>query len=180
MQNAVIMALTAEAPRFIPRHNVFFSGVGKINAAMTATRVIEQYRPARIINFGTAGGITVSSGLHQVTQFVQRDMQCTGLGALPGETPYDSTGVVLSVGKGTGLTCSTGDNFVTSPDLEIPADLVDMEAYAIARVCHYYGVEFVCYKFVSDRANSSAHADWTVTVSTGQQLYIEKLAELGG
>jgi adenosylhomocysteine nucleosidase len=178
MINAVIMALAAEAPTLGFRSDVFFSGVGKINAAMTTTRIIEQHRPSRIINFGTAGGITVRSGLHQVTQFVQRDMRCMELGAQPGETPYDSTGVVLTIGTG-GLTCSTGDNFVTNPDLDISADLVDMEAYAIARVCHCYGVEFLCYKFVSDGAGDSAAQDWAVRVSAGEPLYQQQLDLLG-
>jgi adenosylhomocysteine nucleosidase len=179
MNNAIIMALPNEAPKLVARPDIFFSGVGKINAAMTATRVIEQHRPKRIINFGTAGGITVQSGLHLVTRFVQRDMQCQELGVPVGVTPYEGLGAMLFAHDQSGLICSTGDNFVTDPDLEIPADLVDMEAYALARVCHHYNIEFVCYKFVSDHAGDSAAQDWAVQVSAGEQLYQQQLERLG-
>ena len=102
-------------------------------------------------------------------------MQCFKLGAQPGETPYEATGVVLDLSEG--LTCSTGDNFITDPNLEIPADLVDMEAYAIAKICNRRQIEFHCYKFVSDSANEHAYRDWHEMISSGQQHYINKLRE---
>ena len=60
----------------------------------------------------------------------------------------------------------------------IPADVVDMEAYAIAKVCKKHNIEFLCYKFVSDGANSDSLSDWRTTVSLGQEHYINKLKEL--
>lgn len=177
MNDIILLALQEEAPVLSTENNVFFTGIGKVNAASITAELIERYKPKRIINFGTAGGITVGPGLYQVTKFVQRDMQCFKLGALPGQTPFESSGVVLDLG-GNGLTCSTGDNFVTDPNLEIPADLVDMEAYAIAKICNRTEIEFVCYKFVSDSANEQAYQDWSEMVSAGQQAYLEKLQDL--
>jgi adenosylhomocysteine nucleosidase len=178
MNDIILIALREEAPRLALRDDVFFTGIGKVNAAAKTALLIERYQPKRIINFGTAGGITVGTGLHRVTKFVQRDMQCFKLGCLPGQTPYEPGGVVLDLGGG-GLTCSTGDNFITDPNLEIPADLVDMESYAIAKICHQLGVEFVCYKFVSDQANANAYKDWAEMVSAGEQHYINQLQILG-
>ena len=176
MNNIILLALPDEAPKLTNHTGVFFTGIGKVNAAMTTAQLIERYQPKQIINFGTAGGITVGSGLHRVGKFVQRDMQCFKLGALPGQTPYEEGGVVLELSEG--LTCSTGDNFVTDPNLEIPADLVDMESYAIAKICHKFNVDFVCYKFVSDSANETAYSDWSEMISAGQSHYIEKLKEM--
>lgn len=176
MNNIILIALRDEAPELAQYSNVFFTGVGKINAAMVATDLIMRHQPKKIFNFGTAGGITVSHGLHQVGKFVQRDMLCTQLGYSPGQTPYESTPATLEFG--TGLTCSSGDNFVADPALSIPADLVDMEAYAIARVCYQYQVDFACYKFVSDAADNTAADDWQSQVSSGQAHYISKLREL--
>lgn len=177
MNDIILVALREEAPRLFLRNNVFFTGIGKVNAAAKTALLIERHRPNRIINFGTAGGITVGTGLHRVTKFVQRDMQCFKLGCLPGQTPYEPGGVVLDLG-GTGLTCSTGDDFVTDPNLEIPADLVDMESYAMAKICHQLGVEFVCYKFVSDHANDNAYQDWAEMIAAGEQHYINQLKKL--
>ncbi|GIT34761.1 MAG: hypothetical protein Ct9H300mP4_10800 [Gammaproteobacteria bacterium] len=38
------------------------------------------------------------------------------------------------------LTCATGDSFVVS-DLELDTDIIDMEAYAIAKIC-FLGKKF--------------------------------------
>jgi adenosylhomocysteine nucleosidase len=174
-KDLILIALKDEAPDLAFSMKVFFTGVGKVNAAMTAAELIAKYRPDRIINFGTAGGVTVKSGFHQVSKFVQRDMMCCELGSLPGQTPFEE---VIIIDNGDGLTCSTGDNFVTNSNLEIPADLVDMEAYAIAKVCKKHKVEFLCYKFVSDGANEDSLNDWRTTVSQGQVHYLDKLKEL--
>jgi adenosylhomocysteine nucleosidase len=175
IKDLILIALPAEAPNMSYSLKVFYTGVGKVNAAMTATELIIKYNPTRIINFGTAGGVTVKSGFHQVTKFVQRDMLCSEIGNQPGQTPFED-GVVLDFG--TGLTCSTGDNFVTDSNLLIPADVVDMEAYAIAKVCKKHNIEFLCYKFVSDGADEKSLTDWQTTVSQGQEHYLNKLKEL--
>ena len=174
-KDLILIALKEEAPDMAFSMKVFFTGVGKVNAAMTAAELITKYQPDRIINFGTVGGITVKSGFHQVSKFVQRDMMCCELGSLPGQTPFEDT---IIIDNGEGLTCSTGDNFVTDSNLLIPADVVDMEAYAIAKVCKKYKIEFLCYKFVSDGANSDSLKDWHATVSQGQVHYLNKLKEL--
>ena len=171
----ILIALKDEAPNMSYSMNVFYTGVGKVNAAMTAAELIAKYNPKRVINFGTAGGVTVKSGFHQVTKFVQRDMMCCELGSQPGQTPFEDT---IIIDNGDGLTCSTGDNFVTDSNLLIPADVVDMEAYAIAKVCRKTNTEFLCYKFVSDGANEDSLVDWRSTVSQGEEHYINKLKEL--
>jgi adenosylhomocysteine nucleosidase len=175
MKDIVLVAIREEAPDLAYMMNLFYTGVGKVNAAMAASEVIAKYRPQRIINFGTAGGITVLPGFYQCTQFVQRDMTCTALGCVPGQTPFETD---VYLGNSSGLTCSTGDNFVMNPKLEIPADIVDMEAYAIAKACAKYRVEFVCWKYISDQANQTAHNDWQQQVAQGQSHYISKLKEL--
>lgn len=176
MNTIVIIAVRDEAPDLASLPWVFFSGVGKINAAVTATELIVKHKPQRIINFGTAGGITVNTGLYQCTRFVQRDMTCEALGCKPGQTPFETE---LYLGHANGLTCSTGDNFVMSPVLQIPADIVDMEAYAIAKVCDRFDVEFECWKYITDQANASAHSDWQQLVAQGQSHYITRLQQLG-
>ena len=175
MDDLILIALKDEAPDISFSMKVFYSGVGKVNAAMTAAECIAKYKPKRVINFGTAGGVTVKSGFHQVSKFVQRDMMCCELGSQPGQTPFEDT---IIIDNGDGLTCSTGDNFVTDSNLLIPADVVDMEAYAIAKVCKKHYVEFLCYKFVSDGANEDSLKDWRTTVSQGQEFYLNKLKEL--
>lgn len=178
IDSIICLALPQEAPALVGRSDVIFSGVGKINAAMCVAETILTHRPRRVINFGTAGGITVSSGLHQCTRFIQRDMRCEALGLAPGETPFEDHPCIAV--SNLGLTCATGDSFVSSQDLPVVADVVDMEAYAIAKVCQRYGVEFACWKYISDQADTAASQDWRVAIAAGQPYYLEKIKELIG
>ena len=176
MKTIVLLALYDEAPDMADLPFVFYTGVGKVNAAAKAASLIERYQPKHIINFGTAGGITQPTGFYEATRFVQRDMLCEGLGFSAGQTPYEANAVI---DFSPGLTCSTGDDFVENPSLAIPADLVDMEAYAIAKVCQLNNVRFSCYKFVTDSANTNAADEWGSKVVHGQDHYLLKLKELG-
>jgi adenosylhomocysteine nucleosidase len=175
MNEIVLIALQEEAPALAGAANVFFTGVGKVNAALAASRLIERHHPRRVWNFGTAGGVTVGGGIHRCTRFLQRDMRVGALGFAPGQTPFEEH-VVLDLG-GVGLLCSSGDSFVTDPTLDLHADLVDMEAYAIAKACVLSRVEFICHKFISDRANAESTGDWRMNISAGQPHYLRLLEE---
>jgi len=175
MKTLVLLALYDEAPDMADLPFVFYTGVGKVNAAARAALLIERYQPQHVINFGTAGGITQPTGFYEATRFVQRDMHCESLGFSSGQTPYETN---IAIEFATGLTCSTGDDFVENPSLTIPADLVDMEAYAIAKVCQLNNIRFSCYKFVTDAANTDAADEWGKKVLHGQDHYLLKLKEL--
>ena len=170
MSDIILVAFELEAPKMSHWDNVFFTGVGKVNAAMTAAKLIERHKPNVVWNFGTAGGITVDSGIHKSHSSCNATW-CAVVSDVPqDQTPFEQ-GIIL--GEGDGLTCSTGDNFVSDPNLEIPADLVEMEAYAIAKVCQDAGVEFRCYKYVSDQADGDASEEWSKTVANGEPHFIE-------
>ena len=67
--------------------------------------------------------------------------------------------------------------FVTStPTLK--TDIVDMEAFAVAKVCKLKKIDFRCFKFISDNADSQAKNDWVDNVSLGAKLFIEKIGSL--
>ena len=75
------------------------------------------------------------------------------------------------------MTCGTGDKFVTRvPSLK--TDIVDMEAFAIAKVCKLKNIGFRCFKFISDNADNEAKDDWVDNVSLGSKLFIEKINSL--
>jgi adenosylhomocysteine nucleosidase len=177
LDDLILVAMADEAPSLALRPEVFVMGIGKVNAALVAARLIERFRPRRVWNFGTAGGVTVGSGLHRCTRFVQRDMLVTALGFAAGQTPFEE-GIVLDLG-GDGLTCSSGDSFVTAEGLDVPADVVDMEAYAVAKACRDAGAEFLCYKFISDGADEGAAGDWRLNIARGEPLYGDVLRSFG-
>ncbi len=167
MKEIILIALEHEAPNMANWDNVFFTGVGKINAALTAAKVIQKFKPNRIWNFGTAGGIKLEQGCYEMVNFVERDK-----GKCPESIEVMLPKDPVSLSFGVGYTCSTGDNFVTDPNLEIPAHVVDMEAFAIAKACLNEHVDFKCYKYVSDSADDTADTSWLDNVQKGEEHFI--------
>jgi adenosylhomocysteine nucleosidase len=153
---------------------VIYSGVGKVNAASGATLALLVLRPSLVINYGTAGRINeTASGLVEVAHVVQRDMMAMPL--VPrGRTPYSSNLDRLSSGFD-GVTCGTGDSFVTSGDRwlnENHVDVVDMELFAIAHVCQRHSIPWRAFKFVADDDH------WTADVGSGQDLFWDAVKNL--
>ena len=118
----------------LPDYQIHYTGVGKINASIKALEIIKDYSPTHLINYGTAGSLNKKlKGLVEVTQFFQRDMDASPLGFKIGQTPFDEI-EEINFGS-TGYSCGTGDSFVTQTP-KLRTDLVDMEAYAIAKICY--------------------------------------------
>ena len=160
----------------LPNIPVHYTGLGKINATIKTLEVINDYSPSLIINYGTAGSLTKGlKGLVEVTKFCQRDMDASPLGFKVGETPFDDVGEI-NFGSG-GYSCGTGDSFVTQTP-KLKTDLVDMEAYAIAKICYLKDIKFKCFKYVSDNADADANDDWTENISMGKKLFIKQMRNL--
>ena len=153
--------------------NFILTGVGKINASYTTTNLINKYNPKKIINFGTAGSTKSHiSGLVKCTRFIQRDMDARGLLDYKlGETPFDNINEITFGDDG--LTCATGDNFVKSK-IKLECDVVDMEAYAIAKICKLKNINFECYKYITDYTNENSSNSWNQNVTKGVNLFLEK------
>ena len=140
-------------------------GVGKINATYNTLRLINIHKPKLIINYGTAGAInTQLKGIIECTKFYQRDMDVRELDFELGETPFDQVKEIITSKKG--YSCGTGDSFVNKK-IDMEVDAVDMEAYAIAKVCKLENIEFKCFKFISDNADESANNDWKANLKLG-------------
>ena len=76
-----------------------------------------------------------------------------------------------------GVTCGSGDKFVTSAP-KLQTDIVDMEAFAIAKVCKLENIDFRCFKFISDNADNEAKNDWVENVSFGSKVFINTINKL--
>ena len=173
----ILVALEEELPKdSLKEFHIEYTGVGKINACFKTIEVINKFSPKLIINYGTAGSLRKNlSGLCEVSDFFQRDMDASELGFKIGETPFDNISNI-SFGSG-GLSIGTGDNFV-SQQPTIVTDLVDMEAYAIAKVCLLKKINFLCFKFISDNADKNASNSWEKNISRGKIAFQKKMQDL--
>jgi len=185
----VVTALMQELPSQLPER-ILFTGVGKINATHKLTQYLtENPQISCVINYGTAGGAfeATKGDLLKCTTFIQGDMDCGGLVGGPGITYGDDMYIsdVIDFGNG-GAICRTQDQFCDNLDgIEMFEHLIndnkfnciDMEAYALAKVCAMMGVDFHCYKYISDEADSDASSDWNDNVSKGEDLFYDVLRD---
>ena len=143
-------------------HEIVYSGVGKINATRTLTEQILKNKPDLVVNVGTAGSLKPHlSGSFVVRDVIEHDMSAEPL-APRGSTPFDSTSPIFSSDLGN-VRCATGDSFVTEVDpwlIESSVDLVDMELFAIAKICGFYGVKWRSLKYVSDYVDENSAENW--------------------
>src|SRR5450830_1628933 len=180
-----ILILTALASELHAAHvpagvRVIYTGVGKVNAAATATAAILQHQPQLIVNFGTVGKINPTvHGLLEIASVIQRDMLAMPLAAR-GVTPLSDEPASYASGHGEAR-CGTGDSFVTASDpwlIEQAVDVVDMELFAIAHTCHRYGVPWRAFKFITDSADDDAADHWNDNVHRGAQLFWQTFAQI--
>ena len=152
----------------LPGHDKLLTGVGKVNAALALTRhLASNPLPKAVLNLGSAGGVGLPTGaVVAASAFHQWDMRCEGLGHPRGQTPFEpgQGGLKPTLAPLDGMLSApvyTGDAFFDDPADHPPGPcLLEMEAYALAKVCAAFGVPFLAYKFVSDGADGAAGQDW--------------------
>lgn len=167
----VVMALEIEAQGVFERAGVpvLYTGLGKVNAALSLMRALRDYHHAGqglplVLNFGTAGSHSLPAGtLVACQRFVQRDMDVSGLGFALGVTPFEELPAQLDFPaifeELPAALCGSGDSFQMGV-AKLHCEVIDMEAYALAKVCRLEGARFGCAKFVTDGADGSAPDDW--------------------
>ena len=174
----IVCALEVETQNQLQDWNVLYTGVGKVNATYHMTKgivdgVTHGRRPRLVINYGTAGSRKIKKKtLVDCTRFIQRDMDVTGLGFMKGETPFEKDIPIVIESKcpfnpiGRNATCGTGDNFAEDKS-QYYGEVVDMEAYALAKVCHHFDTQFISFKYITDGADEQAHEDWENNLANG-------------
>ena len=170
----LVIALEDELPSaLVSAWRIIYTGVGKINAAVALAEALQRYQPRHVLNYGSAGALRPGLvGVHEVTRFYQRDMDARALGFTLGQTPFED-GICIDLGRA-GLSCGTGDQFVSAPP-ELVTDLVDMEAFALAKICRQQARDFHCFKYISDNANDEAAHDWSQSLAIGAQLFCDQI-----
>ncbi|MES1177591.1 MAG: 5'-nucleosidase [Myxococcales bacterium] len=182
-QPLVVIALELEGQGLFEQAGipVLYTGLGKVNAALSLAKKLATLRaqgalPSLVVNFGTAGSRTFATGtVVACREFVQRDMDVTGLGFALGETPFESLPAKLGfpavfndLPEGV---CGTGDRFETGA-AGLACDVIDMEAYALAKACLAETIPFAAAKYISDGADESAAGDWQASLPTAAAAFI--------
>ena len=184
----IVCALEIETQGKLDDYDVLYTGVGKVNSTLQLTRKfgkLGSYVPYDlVINYGTAGSRKIKKKtLVDCTKFIQRDMDVTGLGFMRGETPFEQDPPFVIQQQniefnpiGRNATCGSGDNFAEDKS-QYYGEVVDMEAYALAKVCYLYDVPFISFKYITDGADEQAHEDWEANLADGIIEFKEKVLD---
>ena len=161
------------------------SGIGKVAASIATTLLIEKFGIDTVINTGSAGGFVDSLAIGDIvisSEVRHHDVDVTAFGYEIGQMAQQPAAFIpdsalVNAAKKTvsnigqvkaieGLIC-TGDSFICDPErtkimLENFPTIAacDMEAAAIAQVCHQFKVPFVIIRSLSDNANNDSPVDF--------------------
>lgn len=167
----------------IGQHTVILvkSGIGKVNAAIATTLLLNNYKPDVVLNTGSAGGFQTSLEVGTVVisdEVRHHDVDVTAFGYEHGQVPgqpaaYVADEKLVTIARAaveeigehahaTGLIAS-GDVFMSDParvekvrELFPTMIAAEMEASAVAQVCHQFGTPFVVIRALSDIAGKES------------------------
>ncbi|RTR35362.1 5'-methylthioadenosine/S-adenosylhomocysteine nucleosidase [Robertmurraya yapensis] len=161
------------------------SGIGKVNAAMSTSILLEKYKPDFVVNTGSAGGFHPDLNVGDVvisSEVRHHDVDVTAFGYEYGQVPQlppafianeelvqiaeEAASEIDSIQVVKGL-IATGDSFMNDPkrveaiqDKFIDLQAVEMEAAAIAQVSHQFGTPFVIIRSLSDIAGKESNVSF--------------------
>lgn len=152
------------------------SDIGKVNAAIGTTLLLDDYAPEAVINTGSAGGFDPELDVGDLIigeKICHHDVDVTPFGYEAGQVPglppcfladHEWVRRAREAATATGLKHKTGliasgDRFMHDPDdvarvrARFPAMLAaEMEAAAIAQACYRFDTPFVIIRALSDIA----------------------------
>ncbi|WP_461637514.1 5'-methylthioadenosine/S-adenosylhomocysteine nucleosidase [Labilibaculum euxinus] len=184
------------------------SGIGKVNAAIGATLLIDNFKPDYIINTGAAGGFPGDLKVGDIViseEVIHHDMDCTVFGYKTGQVPGMPASFAAneklisladkSVHQLTDLqtkkaTILTGDQFMNNAEatnkiktLFPAAEAVEMEGAAIAQTCYQFDIPFVVIRSISDIAgqeNAMEYQEFVeIAAVNSAKMVTEMVRELG-
>ena len=142
------------------------SGIGKVAAALGATLLLEHCKPDVIINTGSAGGLAPTLKVGDIV--VSDCIAELNLNAVRGLIVSGDAFINGSVGL-----AKIRHNFPQ-------AIAVEMEATAIAHVCHNFNVPFVVVRAISDVADQQSHLsfdEFLAVAAKQSSLMVESLVQ---
>lgn len=158
---------------------IAYSKIGKVNASLTATTLIEKYGAEKLLFSGVAGAINPSlkiGDLIVATKLAQHDLDITAFGHPHGFVPEGAVFVetdkaLMAVAKKVALerkiplqegVIATGDQFICNEEKKnwigttFDADALEMEGASVAVVCDALNVPFCILRAISDAADMDA------------------------
>lgn len=181
-------------------------GIGKVNAAICATLMIEHFKVSKVLFTGVAGGTNPDINIGDIVigvDQIEHDFDSTAFGYALGQIPRMDTYIFEADRELVDLAYSiavekfgrekvrkgrivSGDEFVASVEKikwlreTFNADCTEMEGAAVAHVCHVFKMPFLIIRAISDKANHDAKVDFPEFVklaAKNSKIIIEGILE---
>ncbi|SMR71669.1 adenosylhomocysteine nucleosidase [Marinobacterium sediminicola] len=179
------------------------SGIGKVNAAIGTTLLLQAFSPDCVINTGSAGGFDSRLNVGDVVisdEVRHHDVDVTVFGYEPGQVPglppaFTADPLLARMAEECisqlphtntvrGL-IATGDSFMNCPERVahtrkiFPAmQAVEMEAAAIAQTCHQFETPFIVIRALSDIAGKESNLSFEQFLDTAAKHSAEMVMAL--
>ena len=157
-----------DKPCFIGKLNgknvvIAISGIGKVSASLTTQRLIDQFKPTTVINFGSAGGISNDleiGNYYQINSTCQPDFDVTEIDNVEigyiqeyDRVFFESDKINLPFLNKKRL--ATTDKFCSKKDfidllIKMKCDIRDMEGSAINQTCISNDISLIIIKGITD------------------------------
>ena len=174
------------------------SGIGKGNAAITATLLVEKFDVKTVIFSGVAGSLNKDLKVGDVVagvDVIQHDVDATAFGYKIGQIPqmkqwaFESDKNLLEKVQNISHKVIfgrilTGDQFISKKDVKIKlgkdfsALCVDMESGAVAQVCSRLNVKFLIIRSISDSITDESDIEYCSFVKLAAKNSKEILKEI--
>ena len=202
IKEIVINEISSFTGKFNEKELVFVqSGIGKVNAAITATLLIEKFNVKEVIFSGVAGSLDARLKIGDVVigrDIVQHDVDATAFGYKMGQIPQmkewafesdkdliEKTAKINNINPQILLgRILTGDQFISKKDVKIQlgkdfdALCVDMESGAVAQVCARLGIKFLIIRSISDSITDDSGMEYTSFVKLAAENSKKILKEI--
>ena len=202
IKEIVINEISFFTGKFNEKEIVFVqSGIGKVNAAITATLLIEKFNVKEVIFSGVAGSLDARLKIGDVVigrDIVQHDVDATAFGYKMGQIPQmkewafeSDKDLIEKIAKINNINHQillgrilTGDQFISKKDVKIQlgkdfdALCVDMESGAVAQVCARLGIKFLIIRSISDSITDDSGMEYTSFVKLAAENSKKILKEI--
>lgn len=180
---------------------VAYSKIGKVNASLTASSMIQHFGAQKLLFSGVAGAISSDLKIGDLiiaTKLCQHDLDITVFGHPYGFVPegkvyVDSDESLREIAKNVATkkgiklkegVIATGDQFIASEEKKnwirdtFKADALEMEGASVAVVCDSLGVPFFILRAISDSADMDASFSFDEFLKSSSQVSAEFLVQI--
>ncbi|MCR4941849.1 MAG: 5'-methylthioadenosine/adenosylhomocysteine nucleosidase [Campylobacter sp.] len=180
---------------------IAYSKIGKVNAAITASIILQKFKAKTLLFSGVAGALNPKLKIGDIiyaTSLVQHDLDITDFGHpygyVPGieifcKTDERLNALALKIAKAKGINLSggiiaTGDQFICKKDKKdwiaktFNADATEMEGASVAQVCAQMNVPFFVLRAISDEAGGGAEFDFDKFLNTSAKISADFILEM--